>query len=78
MANKKSLTPGEDKTVFGACHYQDATGKMTCDDGVTAEECAALNGVFFPNQQCPESAKAKAKPDRVGTSGQVSLQLRSM
>ena len=44
----------DDEVVYGACHYVDATGRNVCEDGLTAEECAALNGTFYPNQQCPD------------------------
>jgi hypothetical protein len=42
-----------EEVVLGACHFVDATGRLTCEDGMTAEECAERNGQFFPNQQCP-------------------------
>jgi hypothetical protein len=76
MAKRQDLNPAQEKTVYGACHYEDATGRMTCEDGMTAEECSNLNGTFYPNQLCPELSNAMARLSRADTAGRHISELK--
>jgi hypothetical protein len=41
--------------LYGSCCYQTASGRLTCDDYVTRQQCDNVFGIFHPGMPCQEA-----------------------